>query len=159
MNEPEQNPYQPPKALVADVAPGEDKTPIPMLANIGVGLLWINFTLNLIGGAIQLPGVLERSRQFGTAMAVSLIGVVVVLTLLLACVIHFISRRRHWARILYLAIFLIGLPFFLLAIGQTFASSFATGIGAVLKTMVQAAALMLLFLPSSNAWFRARHKG
>jgi hypothetical protein len=154
MEEPASNRYRPPDAAVADISPDDDATPIPMLANIGVGLLWIHFTIDLIGSAVQLPEILELRREHGTALVTGAISAVVVFTLLVAGLIHLISRRRHWARVIYLVFYLIGIPFFLMAIVETFESSVATGVGASVKTTIQAVALVLLFLPSSNGWFR-----
>lgn len=156
MEEPAPNRYHPPKAAVADISPVDDATPIPMLANIGVGLLWLNFTFDLIGSAVQLPEIVRTLRLQSTALLFGVLSMVAILTLLIAWLIHMISRRRHWARVIYLVVFLICAPFVVIGTTQTFESSVAAGVGVAIKTAIHSVALVLLFLPSSNAWFRKK---
>ena len=78
-----------------------------------------------------------------------------VLIVMLALTIA-VWRRRNWARILVLVLFLVGLPtvFF---IRELLLQEGSVSVAILLvQTAMQCGALLYLFARESNAWFRAR---
>lgn len=75
---------------------------------------------------------------------------------LLAALTFAIARGANWARIVFLVLFLLGLPgmFF---IGNLLLQEGPVALGVLtVQTVLQAGALVLLFLPVSTLWFRGQ---
>jgi hypothetical protein len=65
-----------------------------------------------------------------------------------------IERGRNWARITYLVLYLVGLPFFVLSLLATWRYSLIAAGSGLVQTLLQTVALVLLFLRPSREWFR-----
>lgn len=154
------NPYQAPRVRVDDSVEASLQATMPRPAKAGVVLLCASFVIEVFLGAQIFPGLLaeiqhgeEHTIVFWVAVAAAIVIVVSV-----SFLIAMIARGRNWARILYLAFYLIGTPSFLMSIGSAFGESLQIAIGSVASNLLQVAALVVLFLPVSNAWFRARRE-
>lgn len=86
---------------------------------------------------------------------VAIIAVLTMLTVLaiLALGIHKLWQGRNWARVTFLVLFILGLPFALPTLLQQFEASIFSGFFGVLQLGLQGVALVMLYLPESNAWF------
>ncbi len=113
-------------------------------------------------GASVVPGVVDLVRGtlppatgqpswFGPVVASFSILVVVAIALL-------IRNGRNWARWLFAVFFVLGVPTMLAVATQLSAWLHDRPTRAVLmllQSLLQLAALILLFVPEANAWFRA----
>lgn len=144
------NPYTPPEAPVAD-APVAG-LPRPRNVGVAVWLLWIHFVVNI------------AARVYATVSTSSGIGVVAgLVTLSIICVIAFglafwifgaIAKGRRWARVVGAVIVLIHVADIVgMALGGI---SLFGGLAYFAELSLQGVAVVLLFTPSANAWFRPR---
>ena len=151
------NPYQPPKARVEDREGAAPPPPRPRRVTLGVVLLWISLGIECLLGFQIVPGILE---ELGDQLDTYILGIVVVATVVIygvgAWLILMTALRRNWARIIYLVLYLLGTPSFLMSIGAAFEESLPVAIGSTASNALQVVALVMLFLPVSNAWFRWR---
>jgi len=67
-----------------------------------------------------------------------------------------IWKGRNWARITFLAMTALGLPFFSSAVKSYFAASSAAGYVSLLQTALQLVALYLIFARPGSDWFKPR---
>ncbi|MDR7099276.1 hypothetical protein J2X04_001623 [Lysobacter niabensis] len=107
--------------------------------------------LTLLVGLVQMIQFIAAT-DLGVPKAIPY-SVLVAIYLAFVCLVFLISRGKDWARILYTVILALGL------IKTAFAfpallQSHSTGVAFFLMIGAKISALVLLFLPSSNAWFR-----
>jgi hypothetical protein len=74
--------------------------------------------------------------------------------LFLAWLTYKIWRGRNWARITFLALYLVGLPFSIPTVRGLFSASVTVGCITVLQTILQLAAIYLLFAKPGSNWFK-----
>ena len=75
---------------------------------------------------------------------------------ILAALTVAVARGRNWARVTWLVLFLLGLPV-IFFVGDLLLREGAASVAILVgQTIAQFVALVLLFQPSSNAWFRHR---
>jgi hypothetical protein len=118
---------------------------MPREAALGV---WLNAASLLLG---VLKGVLLPVTGPPWIGFLS-IGVVAALTVAVA-------RGLNWARITLLVLFLLGLPLVFFVWDLLLREGAASVAILLVQTIAQFAALVLLFRPASNAWFRRRTRG
>ena len=111
MNDSVENPYRAPRAAVFDIHNEEERGPRPVQAGIAVALLWVTLVLQAAG----LTFLWRLFRLFTPFMFVAA-GMLTVIWILMAFLVAMIERGRNWARITYLVLFLLGLPFSVLSI-------------------------------------------
>jgi hypothetical protein len=147
------NPYSPPAAAVADV-----DVPIslerPRHVTIAVRLLWITLLIGVPGAIYNLvtgdsPGM-SRSVQIVFTVVVWSISWSIAIWLLLS-----VAKGKNWARIVEAVFLALGLLFTFWAVRVIFAMSWYLGAIYLLQTALNTLAVVLLFTPASNAWFRA----
>jgi hypothetical protein len=143
----EQNPYAPPQAPVADVG---DARPAekPRQVVLAVQLLWAMLALGAVNSAVQWPRLTE-SVSLGMVLSVQLVTLAVIggLTIM-------ISRGRNWARIVYLVLFLIGVPGFVVQMPGLFAYSVLAGLLSAAQGLAQVVAMLLVFTEPGRRWYR-----
>jgi len=110
----------------------------------------------VIPGAVDLvrgtlPPAAGQPAWFAPAVASFTLLVVVAIALL-------ILNGRNWARWLFAILFVVGIPTMIAVIGQL--STWlhdrpARAILLLMQSLAQVVALILLYLPEANAWFRA----
>jgi hypothetical protein len=127
--------------------------PRPARVNFALNLLWITIALGVFRlwrGWGELTSAAPTAIVAGTAVFV--IGV-------LALLLVFIGMRKNWARIVYLLLFLIGVPSGAKGIVHALDTDALVGAISIIQIALQLIALVLLFHPESNAWFRNRETG
>jgi hypothetical protein len=67
-----------------------------------------------------------------------------------------IAAGRNWARIVFLVLMLIGLPFAILGYIQELRTSLLGGSISIIMAILQLLGTYLLFTTKSNLWFRSR---
>ena len=139
------NPYAPPKAVVTDPdAPSGSAEP-PNEARLAARLLWCAIALSIV--ELTLGMNLASSSIEVVAGPLLVIGVLSLLT-------HQISRGRNWARIVLLVLVALGMPGYFLTLPAMLAqSAFVTAIS-VAESVLQIAALYLVFIGAGASWFR-----
>lgn len=148
------NPYAPPTSSVADPElPAATLIARPRTATIAVAFCWVSALIAMPG---IIFGIIKDAARFPGATYVVVMAIVLALFLGLGfTVIVFLGLGRRWARILYSVLSVMSL--FTLRSG--FIAAFAQGrlFGGLylLGTILDVAVIILLFLPASNAWFRA----
>jgi hypothetical protein len=99
----------------------------------------VNVTMWIALAALAVPAVVE-----------------IVLALLMV-------NRRNWARVLLLLVGLLGIPAAAIAFGalsdDAAASKNNLAIGIAVQALLVVVAIVLMFLPSANHWFRSRRSG
>jgi hypothetical protein len=115
-------------------------------------LLYGTLALGIIQSVITFPTVAEQSRAFGGAAFV--IGVQSFTFLILGLLFYCVGSRRNWARILLLVLTAIGAVFSIRSIRVSFNINLISGLLGSCQILMQVAALVLLFLPASNKWYR-----
>jgi hypothetical protein len=149
MQEPAVNPYRAPTATVDDFDPADDRPARPQVATTAVALLWVTLVIQAAG----LAFIWRMFRLFDTPMYV-FAGVITALWIGTASIVAMIERGRNWARITYLVLYLVGLPFFVLSLLATWRYSLIAAGSGLVQTLLQTVALVLLFLRPSREWFR-----
>ena len=149
MSEPMNNPYQVTSAQVDDLGPAEDRGDKPTTVSAAVVMLWITLI-------IQLAGVvwLWQFARYGPALIAITMTVVTVIWLFTAYLVAMVEQGRNWARITYLVLFLLGLPFLAKAFYTNGWQANIAMLSVITQTVLQAVALTLVFAPTSRRWFR-----
>jgi len=162
---------QPPPVPVA--APATRPIPPPLLKHqlpqaiekpkkVGIAVKLVYATL-AVGAMRSIWEIPARARQFETSWETSplssqsLIGfsiLVMLLTLLfLGYLVFMIDKGRNWARITFLVLLIIGIPFSIIPLLLSFAYSPISGILSVAQVVAQTTAVILLFQKESSRWF------
>ena len=100
-----------------------------------------------------LRSIMEAPRLSQTAP----IGFVIFISLFVLGIMWFfiykIGKGRNWARITFLVLFIIGIPFAVLPLLQSLAASLFSGLLGIGQTVLQVIALVFLFQKPSSEWF------
>jgi hypothetical protein len=144
----ENNPYSPPKTVVADplevLAPRERTPQVRRM----MWLLWMSFGLSLLG-------VLFAMRELAALPYVGVvIGTIVVVYGIYLLFTIKIGQGRNWARILFLVLFLTGLPFFLVSMKQAVTTDRFAALLGLVQTALQFGAVYYMFFTPAKLWFR-----
>ena len=113
----------------------------------------VRLGVTLIGVALALD-VMEIFGAKGWTL--NSLTQVIVLVLLFGGLLFGIARRRNWARLLFALLFVAALPFSLVAMSRAPLSR--TLVLSMCLAALQAAGLLLLFLPTSSAWYHGRDR-
>jgi hypothetical protein len=126
----------------------------PQAVDFGAKLLWVSAVITLLATIAGRAALIDVPVP-GSTMVSNLIT-----TAILALCAWKIGAGRNWARWVFLVVWVLGSGF--LALVACFAPQALRGMStvlvtiAVVQTALQTAALILTFMPASNAWFRAR---
>lgn len=121
---------------------------------VSSALMLIYITLAM--GIIRFLLVASAKAEMSGSRIATLILIIFVVFGIMAWFVAMIGRRKNWARIAFLVLFLIGLFPFVLALIQSFSISTLSGILGLAQTVLQGFALVLLFQKESSDWFRNR---
>jgi len=143
------NPYQVTRTDVDDVGPAIDRGEKPTPVSVAVVMLWLALIIQLAG----LVWVWQFFRWGPRAVQFMLV-VVSLIWLFQAYLVAMIERGLNWARITFLVLFVLGMLFSALSIGQALERTPLAAISAIAQSVLQAIAMVLVFLPSSNPWYR-----
>jgi len=144
------NPYQPPKSRVDEVSPARELPPQPTTVLIAVILLSIMLTIDVMVDLTTLQDEPELAR---IPLVVS-VAIMCALVLFVAWLIWKINSARHWARITYLLVLVCGFLVFAVRLAAGMGGPFQLTVGKLIESLLQVVAMVLLFTPSANAWFR-----
>ena len=153
MNADEPNPYQPPAARVADVEPNASApVSMPTIVLWGVSLLYLGLALGVVRG---LPAF-ARLMDMAVSPVVLILGGAGAIAIFAAYVflIYKIGRGRRWARMTYAALYLLAAIALIAQYAGFVESSAEFSVVALVRHLLPAVGLALLFAPASNAWFR-----
>lgn len=123
-------------------------SPRPSSVTKAATLLYVTLGIGVLRAAMEFP---RLSAMSGAAFVIFTQLVVFGLTWLL---IFLISRRRNWARIVYVVLFLLGTP---LSVKPLIASLVATPVSGLLglgQAAAQVVAIVMLFRGEARAWFK-----
>lgn len=148
----ESNPYLPPKARVADAGDAKRVAePRPRLVTIALWLMWADIALELLDIALETREMLKTVQTVVIASNSTIVMIFVV------CALIFMTGRRHnWARIAIAILLAVGMSWQVTHWQELLDKPFRDSIQIAVQGGIHLAAMVLLFLPASNAWFRAR---
>lgn len=120
-------------------------------------LLWISIAIGVI------RSVMEFSNSLGLATASGFgSGYVIFVTLFtfafIAFFIYMIGKGKNWARITFLVLFIIGIPFSVLPAIYSLITNPVSGMLGAGQTILQLIALVFLFQKPSSDWFKSMKK-
>lgn len=122
----------------------------------------VTLALQLLWGSVGL-GVFEflfRWPNIDNAAPLSFVLVVAIATTaLVSWLIVMIGRGRNWARIVYLVVFLLGVPLIAFGLTEELTRRPVIGLINLAQMALQAVALVLLFRPPGSSWFRPNPQG
>ena len=162
------NPYAPPTSEVADVDADVVSMERPRIVSQGIRLLWAYLAIGLsqviLEGFVAPASVedepdaaLRRFQSIATVISLVVIAVMVLLT-------WFAWKGRNWARITHLVLLIIGMLSYGVAVvaanwlapeEKLFDEEWYLNVLFALETVLNMAGVLLLFIPSANAWYRA----
>lgn len=143
----ENNHYTPPTSAVADI-PASSQGPAPGKTVLAVRLLWLSLLLALPSFYLSV----ERSPS-GAATTIAVIFQLVIFALVAYLNVS-ILRCRNWARIVSLVLTILGLLFVALVPNPpdiTVVERLIAGLSSILDL----AAMYLLFTEPSSVWFKS----
>lgn len=118
-------------------------------------LLYVSLGIGLLQITLTSEALYESTATLGQDTAENATRLIVIVGFFVLAIswffIHMIYQGRDWARITYLVLFVIGLPFFFMSVSNADLLCGWLGVG---QALVQLRALWFLFQPPSNAWFR-----
>jgi uncharacterized membrane protein YfhO len=146
--------YAPPRAVVADIVPGPSMAR-PWQVRVAVALCWLIVVLTVpdLVNSI-LAAVPDVSRL--TAFLAAIYGLAIVVVVLLATLNVLMARGYRWARIVFSVVTLLDLLVRCQNVSVGFEQAWYFGVLNIAVTLLDIAALCLLFTGPANAWFKTR---
>ena len=124
-------------------------------------LLYISLVIGLVSGLINIfSGNIEATvaAQGGAAQAtpgrISQVIMLVIILVIMWLIYFCISKRQNWARILFLVLYVLGAVAWVFSLKQMAATSVLMLILSCINMALGLMALILLFTPNGNQWFR-----
>jgi len=121
----------------------------PKKVSNAVSLLYATLGIGVV------RSVLEGSANSAAAGIGFTMSIALAVLGFMGWLIFMIGRRRNWARVTFLVLFLLGSPAIVLLI-RSFAVNPVSGLLGFAQVVLQAVALVFLFQPESTARFRGR---
>lgn len=122
--------------------------PKPPVVSTAIRLLWWSLALTIPNLWINWPKIRSTSHlEFGFLI----LFVTIVFTIWL---ITMIDEGYHWARVTFLVLLVIGLPFGLINLIECFGNSLISGMLNLAQSVLHVAGVALLFSAGSRPWFR-----
>lgn len=118
-----------------------------------IKLAVILFVLSLIAAAISAYIDYQNTAQAARQVVLVISFVFIVPYVILFA---YILKRRHWARVIWLLIFVLGTLLMIVNPHQARYAHVSLRYFATLQALLQVVITVLLFLPPSNRWFRQR---
>jgi FtsH-binding integral membrane protein len=120
----------------------------PEKIRIAIKLLYITL------GIGALRSIMEASVNTQIASPVFVMLITFCVLGIMWLLIYKIGKGRNWARITFLVLFVIGVPFSVLPLLRSLAANPISGLLGIGQTVIQIIALVLLFQKPSSNWFR-----
>src|SRR3989344_5512746 len=132
-----------------DMTEATDKqTSLPAIISNAVKLLYVTLGIGVLRAVLEFQTLVQQ------APVIFILFVWLVVFGLMWFLIHKIGSRRNWARITFLILFIVGVPFSVLPLLQSLSATPVSGLIGILQLVGQVVALVMLFQGTSNAWFR-----
>ncbi len=146
------NLYAPPRARVADPIP-MSLSQRPRQISVAIWLLCISFAIGYLNRDLVYPLIAGTAFPRVPAMAASfIIGIAVSM---------WIGRKlllgRNWMRVTFLILFVLGLAFTPFRMARLFHGSNELLIIYVVQSVIQAFAILLMFIKPGSSWFSKRN--
>ena len=120
----------------------------PKKVGAAVKLLYITLGIGV------LRSIMEASMHAQMASPAFVMFVTFFVLGIMWLFIHMIGKGRNWARITFLVLFIVGIPFSILPLLQSLAAAPISGLLGIGQTVIQVIALVFLFQKPSSDWFR-----
>jgi hypothetical protein len=143
------NPYAPPKAVVADLETRVSSLSRPHEVTLAIRLLWFSLTLGVFNFAFAYGRVVVAASLPPGALAGALLG-----WTSLAWLTFYIGRGRNWARMIFLVGSVAGLPVSIWALPAMLDRSIVATTVSLAMSVLQIVALYLVFIGGGARWFR-----
>ena len=119
----------------------------PDKVTIAINLLWASL-------AIGIPRCVLEFSNFALQEPVSFIIVVQLFTFsIMGLLIYIIGTGKNWARITFLVLVIVGLPFYISPLLQSLQVNLISGILGIAQFIMQIIAVVFLFYKQSSTWF------
>ena len=135
----------------------KEKKGRPDKVSTAVTLLWVTIAIGIVGSIMEFPSSLEVATAQGFGLGFIIFTTFFTLAIL-AFFIFMIGKGKNWARITFLVLFIIGIPFAVFPLFQSLLTSPISGILGIGQTILQIIALVLLFQKPSSDWFKSVKK-
>lgn len=121
----------------------------PRYINNAVMLICLSPIIGIFKIVLDYDFVLSLGPIQSTMITMTLI------TLIMLFLVYKIWQGRNWARIVFFIFFVLGIYPAMLLMPAEAERSIAVVIGSILQTVSQFAAIILMYLPASNTWFKS----
>ncbi len=129
----------------------QNQTTRPPRVGTAVKLLYITLGIGVLR-VIMDPSMYAEYAELASPAFVTLITFFVLGVM--GFFIFMIGKGRNWARIAFLVLFIIGIPFAALPLMQSVGANPISGRIGVVQIIIQIVALVFLFQKLSSDWFR-----
>ena len=126
----------------------QEKESRPDKVSTAVKLLYLSIAIGVVRSIFEIP-TLTQTTSLSLVISVSVFTLAI-----MAFLIYMIGRGRNWARITFLVLFLIGLPFSVLPLLQSLLANPISGVLGLSQAVLQIIALVFLFQKPSSDWFK-----
>ena len=120
----------------------------PDQVKTAVNLLYASLAIGVLNLILSLAAIVEQS------LVVFVIVVAVITISILFFLIVMISSGKNWARIVFLILYVIGLPGQVATVLQLMTAYSFISLTGTVQTILQLVAIVLLFQSASTAWFK-----
>ena len=117
--------------------------------------------VNLLYATLGI-GVVRGILEWSQSTAASSVDFVLFVTLsvlgLLLFFIYMIGKGKNWARIIFLVLFILGVPLSIMPLILSFSHNPVSGVLGLMQAIIQVIALIFLFQKDSSMWFKTMKK-
>lgn len=126
----------------------------PKNVNTALFLFYASLAVGLVRSILEFPRIIQMAGP--TASPGTIIFIQATVLIFLGGLVYGIGERKNWARWTFTILFVIGLPLYISPLIQTLEADLLAGIFAILQGVAQAVAIVLLFIPPANGWFKGQ---
>jgi hypothetical protein len=123
-----------------DMSSASSPSEKPNQVRDAVNLIYVSLAIGIVKSFLDFS---RLSAQSSVGFGITVLVITFAILFLLAAMI---SRRKNWARILFLIMFIVGVPCYIPILFQEFTVSILAGLASVVQTTLQVIAIVLLFL-------------
>ena len=127
----------------------------PDKVSTALTLLWITIAVGVVRSFMEFSNTLESVSAQGFGLGFVIFTTFFTLAIL-AFFIFMIGKGKNWARITFLVLFIIGIPFAVLPLFQSLLTNPFSGILGIGQTILQIVAIVFLFQKPASDWFKAK---
>lgn len=129
----------------------------PNKVSIAITLLWITIAIGVIRSIMEFSNLLEVAiaRGFGPKFVIFTTFFALAIV---AFLIFMIGMGKNWARITFLVLFIVGIPFTVLPLSKSLLTNLFSGVLGIGQIILQIIALIFLFQKPSSDWFKSMKK-